>query len=135
MTLTTRADLFTSNSSTTGWSTCEGQKEPGIEDVIWSAIMENDELGRTWGPSEGVMRVRQAILSGWNADVAAQLTVPTLIIRGEFDTGVLEFGAGLAVVAVLHADALLVVLVQPSTNVGALLYDLRRHRSAIAGLL
>ena len=55
--------------------------------------------------------------------------------RGEFDTGVLEFGAGLAVVAVLHADALLVVLVQPSTNVGALLYDLRRHRSAIAGLL
>jgi hypothetical protein len=27
------------------------------------------------------------------------------------------------------------VLVQPSTNVGALLYDLRRHRSAIAGLL
>ncbi|MFL5479849.1 MAG: alpha/beta fold hydrolase [Gemmatimonadaceae bacterium] len=87
MTLTTRADLFTSNSSTTGWSTCEGQREPGIEDVIWSAIMENDELGRTWGPSDGVMRVRQAILSGWNADVAAQLTVPTLIIRGEFDTG------------------------------------------------
>jgi len=55
--------------------------------------------------------------------------------RGAFGTGVLEFGAGLAVVAVLHADALLVVLVRPSTNVGALLYDLRRHRSAIAGLL
>jgi len=29
---------------------------------------------------------------------------------------------------------LLVVLVQPDTNV-ALLFDLRRHRSAIAGLL
>ena len=87
MTLTTRADVFTSNSSTTGWSPCEGQREPGIEDVIWSAIMENDELGRTWGPSEGVMRVRQVILSGWNAQLAAQLTVPTLIIRGEFDTG------------------------------------------------
>ena len=55
--------------------------------------------------------------------------------RGEFGTGVLEFGGGLAVVSVLHADALLVVLVQPSTNVGALLYDLRRHRTAIAGLL
>src|SRR5712691_13319317 len=55
--------------------------------------------------------------------------------RGEFATGVLEFGAGLAVVSVLNADALLVVLVRPSTNVGALLYDLRRHRSAIAGLL
>src|SRR6266568_4052691 len=46
--------------------------------------------------------------------------------RGDFGAGVLEFGA---------AVALLVVLVQPSTNVGALLYDLRRHRSAIAGLL
>ncbi len=47
----------------------------------------------------------------------------------------LEFGGGLAVVSVLSADALLIVLVQPSTNVGPLLYDLRRHRSAIAGLL
>jgi hypothetical protein len=27
------------------------------------------------------------------------------------------------------------VLVQPATNVGGLLFDLRRHRSAIAGLL
>ena len=97
MTLTTRADFFTSNPLSTGWSTCDGQREPGIEDVIWAAIMENDELGRTWGPvasgdpagspPEGVMRVRQAILSGWNAQVASQLTVPTLIIRGEFDTG------------------------------------------------
>jgi len=33
------------------------------------------------------MRVRQAILSGWNSQLASQLTVPTLIIRGEFDTG------------------------------------------------
>jgi predicted regulator of Ras-like GTPase activity (Roadblock/LC7/MglB family) len=55
--------------------------------------------------------------------------------RGEFGTGVLEFGSGMAVVSVLNADALLVILVRPSTNVGALLYDLRRHRSAIAGLL
>ncbi|PYP37201.1 MAG: hypothetical protein DMD46_06275 [Gemmatimonadetes bacterium] len=54
--------------------------------------------------------------------------------RGEFGSGVLEFGSGLAVVSVLNADALLVVLVRPSTNVGALLYDLRRHRTAIAGL-
>jgi pimeloyl-ACP methyl ester carboxylesterase len=97
MTLTTRADLFTSNAGTTGWSTCAGQREPGIEDVIWAAIMENDALGHTWGPPaagapegsppEGVMRVRQAILSGWNSQLASQLTVPTLIIRGEFDTG------------------------------------------------
>jgi predicted regulator of Ras-like GTPase activity (Roadblock/LC7/MglB family) len=55
--------------------------------------------------------------------------------RGEFGTAVLEFGRGLAVVSVLSTDALLIVLVRPSTNVGTLLFDLRRHRSAIAGLL
>jgi len=55
--------------------------------------------------------------------------------RGDFGTGVLEFGRGLAVVSVLNADALLIVLVQPATNVGGLLFDLRRHRSAIAELL
>lgn len=55
--------------------------------------------------------------------------------RGPFTTGVLEYSQGLAVVAVLNADALLVMLVQPAANVGPLLLDLRRHRAAIAGLL
>jgi predicted regulator of Ras-like GTPase activity (Roadblock/LC7/MglB family) len=41
----------------------------------------------------------------------------------------------MAVVAVLHSDALLVILVRPDTNVGTLLFDIRRHRTAIAGLL
>jgi predicted regulator of Ras-like GTPase activity (Roadblock/LC7/MglB family) len=55
--------------------------------------------------------------------------------RGDFGAGVLEFAGGLAVVAILSADALLVVLVRPSTNVGGLLFDLRRLLSSIAGLL
>jgi predicted regulator of Ras-like GTPase activity (Roadblock/LC7/MglB family) len=55
--------------------------------------------------------------------------------RGALTAGAIEFAGGIAVVAVLHADALLVVLAQPATNVGPLLFDLRRHRAAIAGLL
>ena len=55
--------------------------------------------------------------------------------RGAFASGVLEYGEGVAVVAVLHADALLIMLVKPATNVGSLLFELRRHRAAIAGLL
>lgn len=96
MTLSTRAEFFTRNVATTGWG-CENQREPGIEDIVWAAIMENDDLGHSWGrpalgapqgsAPEGVMRVRQAILTGWNADVASRLTVPTLIIRGDRDTG------------------------------------------------
>ncbi len=45
--------------------------------------------------------------------------------RGDFGTAVLEFGQGVAVVAVLNADALLVVLVQPDTNVGGPVGDRR----------
>ena len=35
------------------------------------------------------MRIRQSVNAPlvWNAQVAAQITAPTMIIRGEFDTG------------------------------------------------
>lgn len=114
MTLTTRADLFAGDGRLLGWDVevkCEGQRAPGIQDVVWSAIMENDDLGRTWGrppastpagsPPEGVMRTRQSVnaLNVWNASVAARITAPTLIIRGEFDTG----QGGLQHVAELYA--------------------------------
>lgn len=55
--------------------------------------------------------------------------------RGDLSTGVLEFGAGLAVVANLSAEVKLLILVRPRTNIGPLLYDLTRHRAEIAGLL
>ena len=102
MTLGTRADAFVGDGKTLGWDVevkCENQREPRIQDVVWAAIMENDELGRTWGPPpagapsgsppEGVMRIRSSVnaIRVWNAEVAAQLTVRTLIIRGELDTG------------------------------------------------
>lgn len=74
---------------------CEGQRQDGIFEVVWSAIMENDPLGRTWGgtsptATEGVMRVRNPFLWGWN-NTTVQLdgtlggSVPVLIIYGEHD--------------------------------------------------
>lgn len=54
--------------------------------------------------------------------------------RGEFTSGVFEFGRGLAIVSVLKPTALLVVLLAHDTDAGGLLYDLGRHRAAIAGL-
>jgi pimeloyl-ACP methyl ester carboxylesterase len=108
MTLGMRAHLFAGNGAAAGWdaevnaavaSGCENVREPGIQDIVWRAIMENDDLGRTWGPPpagapvgsppEGVMRVRTAVnaVRVWNAEVAVQITVPTMIVQGEFDTG------------------------------------------------
>jgi len=96
MTLTTKADLLATWNAETR---CEGQLEEGTQDLVWNAIMANDPVGRGWGPPpagtptdsdsgpEGVMRVRTPFLWGWNANIAARLTVPVLIISGEFDLG------------------------------------------------
>jgi hypothetical protein len=96
MTLRTRGDLMRL------WEPeikCEGQVEEGILDVIWGAIMESDPIGRTWGlppagapegsAPEGVMRVRSNVIPlwGWNPATAHRITVPVLIIAGEFDLG------------------------------------------------
>ena len=55
--------------------------------------------------------------------------------RGEFATGVVEYGGGMAVITVLTPEVLLALLIKPDVNIGVLLYELKRHRSAIAGLL
>lgn len=55
--------------------------------------------------------------------------------RGELVTAVLEMKGGLAIVSVLSAEAILLVLVQPSANIGQLLYELRRNREHIAALV
>jgi pimeloyl-ACP methyl ester carboxylesterase len=94
MSLRTKGDLL---ALWNGEERCEGQLEPGIQDTVWDAIMDNDDLGRTWGAPpagapegsapEGVMRVRTPFLWGWNQGMASRLTVPLLIIQGEFDKG------------------------------------------------
>jgi len=55
--------------------------------------------------------------------------------RGEFSAGVVEYSQGIAIFSVVTPDALLAVFVRAGTNVGSLLYELKRHRSAIAELL
>lgn len=55
--------------------------------------------------------------------------------RGPLVTSVIEYERGFAVVCSLSAEAHLLVLVHPSANVGALLFDLRRHRGNIASLV
>jgi predicted regulator of Ras-like GTPase activity (Roadblock/LC7/MglB family) len=55
--------------------------------------------------------------------------------RGEVVTVVLEHRQGIAIVSVLSAEAILFVLVQPSADIGQLLYELRRNREHIAALV
>lgn len=55
--------------------------------------------------------------------------------RGPLVTSVLEYERGFAVICALSSEAVLLVLVHPSANVGSLLFDLRRHRGNIASLV
>jgi predicted regulator of Ras-like GTPase activity (Roadblock/LC7/MglB family) len=55
--------------------------------------------------------------------------------RGALQTAVLEHERGVAVISCLSPDAVLLVLVQPSANLGQLLYELRRNRANIAALV
>ncbi len=55
--------------------------------------------------------------------------------KGALQTAILEHERGMAVICALSADAVLLVLVQPSANLGQLLYELRRNRANIAALV
>ena len=55
--------------------------------------------------------------------------------RGDAVTVILEHRQGIAIVSVLSIEAILLVLVQPSANIGQLLYELRRNREHIAALV
>ncbi|WAZ19278.1 alpha/beta hydrolase [Streptomyces cinnabarinus] len=78
---------------------CRRQREEGMVDVVWKAIMENDSIGATWGPEAegapgvpgGVMRVKNPYWWGWNSttvglDGILGADVPVLIIYGDLDS-------------------------------------------------
>ena len=55
--------------------------------------------------------------------------------RGPLTTAVLEHPQGIAIVSALTREAVLLVLVRPSADVGQLLFELRRNRANIAALV
>ena len=67
------------------------------------------------------------------ASACAALTRATA--QGPFTTAVLEFAAGVVVVAPLSGEVLLAVVLRPGVGFAPLLRTLRRDRDRIAGLL
>ena len=83
-----------------------------------------------------------------NADVDAEQIaahVPSILqysdeigeasAQGRLLTAVHEHEHGTTVMAAMSADVVLLVMVQPAADLGALLFDLRRHRANIAALV
>lgn len=65
---------------------CEGQVDPAVKDPIWDSVLDNDAVGATWAPPDGIMRFPTTTQWGWNAATAARVQAPTLIVRGALDT-------------------------------------------------
>ena len=116
---------------------------PSIRDVV-----------RTLAQREGVdavivlgrdgLTIDAATRDGLDSDGLAAL-VPSVVAacaqlghaasRGDFSLSAVEYAGGLALISALTPESLLAVFLQPGVNAGPLLYELHRHRSAIATLL
>jgi predicted regulator of Ras-like GTPase activity (Roadblock/LC7/MglB family) len=92
---------------------------------------------------DGLLIDSQAV-TGLNAEDLAARIPPIITAADELGTAagrddaitvILEHRQGMAIVSVLNTEAILLVLVQPSANIGQLLYELRRNREHIAALV
>ena len=62
---------------------CPAQYDRAVSDSVWSAMIESDPVGATWGP--GVRRAPQTTTWGWNQATAARMMTPTLLVAGIHD--------------------------------------------------
>ena len=62
---------------------CPAQYEQAASDSVWSAMLQSDPVGATWGA--GVRRAPQTTTWGWNAAVVTKMQTPTLMVAGIHD--------------------------------------------------
>src|SRR5207244_142520 len=62
---------------------CPNQYDPAAGQAVWSAMLESDPVGATWG--SGVRRAPQVTTWGWTSAVVAKMGVPTLAVSGVHD--------------------------------------------------
>ena len=116
---------------------------PTIRDLI-SAIRQREGVEAAIVLGRDGLLIDSQIDPGLDADdIAAR--IPAVVTaadelggatgRGELVTTVLEHQHGLAIASVLSVEAILLVLVAPSANVGQLLFEIRRNREHIAALV
>jgi pimeloyl-ACP methyl ester carboxylesterase len=62
---------------------CPAQVDPAVSDAVWSAMLESDPVGATWGT--GVRRAPQTTTWGWNAAVVSKMQTPTMMVAAIHD--------------------------------------------------
>jgi pimeloyl-ACP methyl ester carboxylesterase len=62
---------------------CPAQYDPQASEAVWSAMLESDPVGATWGT--GVRRAPQVTTWGWASAAVTKMSVPTLAVSGQHD--------------------------------------------------
>jgi predicted regulator of Ras-like GTPase activity (Roadblock/LC7/MglB family) len=116
---------------------------PGLREVV-QHLADRDGVESVVVVSGDGLTIDHATQSGLDADSLAAM-IPALTQTagqvgaaasgGDLNNAVFEFGGRLLVLSALNDGNNLLVLTGVDTNIGALLYDLRKHRPAIAELL
>ncbi|MEP6690157.1 MAG: roadblock/LC7 domain-containing protein [Gemmatimonadaceae bacterium] len=114
-----------------------------IRDLV-AALRQREGVDATVVLGRDGLVIDSHVAAGADADSLAALAPAIVTAAEEFGerashgaltTAILEYPETIAVISALTPDALLLVLARPSANVGALLYELRRHREQIAALV
>jgi pimeloyl-ACP methyl ester carboxylesterase len=62
---------------------CPNQFEPAVKAAVWSAMLESDPVGATWGT--GVRRAPNTTNWGWSREVVGKMQTPTLVVAAIHD--------------------------------------------------
>lgn len=62
---------------------CVDQYEPAVSAAVWTAMLESDPVGATWGP--GLRRAPQSASWGWTQEVVRRTATPMLLVAGIHD--------------------------------------------------
>jgi pimeloyl-ACP methyl ester carboxylesterase len=62
---------------------CPNQYDPAARESVWSAMLESDPVGATWG--SGVRRAPNVTNWGWSREVVGKMQTPTLMVAGVHD--------------------------------------------------
>jgi predicted regulator of Ras-like GTPase activity (Roadblock/LC7/MglB family) len=115
----------------------------GLADVVRTMAERPDVAGAVLVSADG-LPIQHAGRRGFEADAVAAMAATAArhvaalseaVELGTVDTLVLECAGGLLTLARLGSGDWLLVLPADGADLGLLLYDLRRHRPALASLL
>lgn len=116
---------------------------PGLRDVV-QHLADREGVEAVVVVSGDGLTIDHATRTGLDAEALAAMIpalaqtagqVGTAAAGGDLNTAVFEFKGRLLVLSALNDGNNLLVLTGADTNIGALLYDLRKHQPAIAELL